>query len=73
MCSSDLQATVHQNEFYKYFKRRENYFNSLGLFLGDKRLALGIIPVGDIIETQPRRQLLQELGRLNRINRVWVN
>ena len=70
---SQVQATVHQNEFYKYFKRRENYFNSLGLFLGDKRLALGIIPVGDIIETQPRRQLLQELGRLNRINRVWVN
>lgn len=67
------EAENIRKNFFSWFERKENYFNSLGFYKEDKKIALGHIVVAKMINNRFDRDFIEsEIGRLGIIDRVSI-
>jgi hypothetical protein len=67
------EADSIRNRFFSWFERKENYFNALGFYKEDKKLALGHITVAKMINNGAKKESIEsEIGRLGIIDQVNI-
>ena len=60
------------NKFWQWFDENSSFLNELGFIKYDKKLSLGNIPVAHIITTKPKSEIISNISKFKKINRVYI-
>ena len=60
---------------YKFGFRNENFLNSLGFYKGDKKLAIGQLPVAKMVKDPAfsNQYYIDEISKYNTISKVSIH
>jgi hypothetical protein len=60
-------------KFNTWWGENESYLNSVGFIKSDKTLAIGYLPVAILQTCYSERELIKEIGKFNRVDRIFFN
>ena len=60
------------DKFWQWFTDNEEFLNSLGFHIYDKKLAIGHIPVARIKTTMTNQDVVEAIAKFDNINRVYI-
>jgi len=60
------------NKFWQWFDENSSFLNKLGFIKHDKKLSLGNIPVAHIITDKPKSEIISNISKFKKINRVYI-
>jgi len=69
----DADGVATETKFNNWFSVNETKLNSLGYYRDDKTLAIGYLPVAMIVNSLPEQELLNKIGKFDKVNRVYFD
>ena len=71
--TSSMDSRMHL--FDQWWHRNENFLNSLGFHKGDKKLAIGHLPVAKIVKDPAlnNQYYIDEISKYNTISKVSIH
>ena len=64
------QWAEEEARVWEYYHKHEKFFKELGYTIGDNKLSLGWITVGRIKTDSPRDEVIEQIGRHQRIGKI---